>query len=163
MFSSPVFTVSWRNNVLETRTLENHNTLSGFYKITFSMFTKLVSDIKYKIMKKTTRSSTLSLTVFMGNNPPRLLKCLLEILSAVIFSKHLLDPVKKKNGREQTTWEFSIALKYISISADLYLFTCGQWMHICIYVHILTCPYVPTIYICTCVHIHVYISAHVFT
>lgn len=88
------------------------------------MFTELVSDIKYKIMKKTTRSSTLSLTVFMGNNPPRLLKCLLEILSAVIFSKHLLDPVKK-NGHEESTQEFSIALKYISISADLYLFTCG--------------------------------------
>lgn len=144
MFSSPIFTVSWRNNVLETWTLENHNTLSGFCKIIFSLFTKLVSDIKYKITEKTTRASTLSLPVFMGNNPPRLLKCLLEILNTIILSKHLLDPVKKKYGMRNPPEIFSIALKYISISADVYLFTCGYWMHICTCIHIRMCPYVPT-------------------
>lgn len=164
MFSSPIFTVSWRNNVLETWTLENHNTLSGFCKIIFSLFTKLVSDIKYKIMEKTTRASTLSLPVFMGNNPPRLLKCLLEILNTIILSKHLLVPVKKKYGmRNPPEIFFHCTQIYFHICRCvlIHMWLLNAYLHMYTYTYVSICAYYIYLYmythtcvhICSCVHI----------
>lgn len=182
MFSSPIFTVSWRNNVLETWTLENHNTLREFCKIIFSMFTKFMSDIKYKMMEKTTRSSTLSLPVFMRNNPSWLLQCLLEILSAINFPKHLLDPVKKKNGYEESTWDFfplhsnifpylqmcaysPVTTGCISAHVYIYLWICMCLLHTFVHVYMYTCTYLlmcsqSPVYMYLVTYPHMYIFAY---
>lgn len=74
------------------------------------MFTKLVANIKHKIMEKATRFRTLPLEAFMENNPPQLFKCLLQIPNALVLPKHLIGPVKKENGYDEFTWDFSTAL-----------------------------------------------------
>lgn len=118
------------------------------------MFTKLVSDIKYKIMEKTTGSSILSLPVFMGNNPPWLLQCLLEILSVIIFPKHLLDPVKKKMAMRNPSEIFPL---------HSHIF---PYLQMCVYSHMATGGISALVYICLCVHmclLHIFVHVYMYT